>query len=177
MKIYAQMNETTRSELKQKVAKIFEETEDKNEAVMQAVNAITDAKYAELAESIREDAEKSASDADYRKTLGLRHLSADENKFYDTIKRGANQAATADQIGTLPLTIINKTKADIKAHSNVLDLVNMTPAGVKLWVTGSHSGAAVWGTLTDGITAELTAAVKTIQIDANKLSEIGRAHV
>lgn len=168
MKIDAQMNDTTEAELKQKVTEIFEKTEDKNEAAYQAIEAVVNAKYGKLANQIAEDAAKSAADADYKKALNLRTLSKEENSFYNALKN-AKQSITADQLSVIPLTIVNKTMADIKAKSNLLDLVTFTPADVKRWVTGSHSGSAKWGSLTNAIDAEISGAISGLNLEANKL--------
>ena len=46
----------------------------------------------------------------------------------------------------------------------------MAPANVKKWIVASHSGAAVWGPLTDAIKGELSAEVTALNIDLHKLT-------
>lgn len=156
-------------ELQQKVNEVLANTEDKNEGVYEAISLIVEAKNADLVKEIQEEAERAASDSEYRKALNLRTLSQNEKNFYENFKN-LKQAVTADQIGAIPNEIVDRTLADIKESSNVMSLVKMAPANVKLWVTGNHSGKAGWGALTAGITDELSAAITALQIDVHKLS-------
>ena len=61
--------------------------------------------------------------------------------------------------------------ADLKIKSDILStLVKMAPADVKKWITGEYSGKAVWGEITAAITGELSATIKGLNIEQNKLS-------
>ena len=80
------------------------------------------------------------------------------------------QAFTANQIDIIPTEIIDRTLDDVKKASPILKLVNMAPANVKKWIVASHSGAAVWGPLTDAIKGELSAEVTALNIDLHKLT-------
>ena len=80
------------------------------------------------------------------------------------------RAFTANQIDIIPTEIIDRTLDDVKKASPILKLVNMAPANVKKWIVASHSGAAVWGPLTDAIKGELSAEVTALNIDLHKLT-------
>ena len=80
------------------------------------------------------------------------------------------QAFTANQIDIIPTEIIDRTLDDVKKASPILKLVNMAPANVKKWIVASHSGAAVWGALTDAIKGELSAEIASLNIELHMLS-------
>ena len=46
----------------------------------------------------------------------------------------------------------------------------MAPANVKKWIVASHSGAAVWGNLTDEIKGELSGTISALNIELHMLS-------
>ena len=166
MKIDALKNN---EELKQQVKEVFDKTEDKNDAVYQAIDMVVSAKYQTLIKELQDENEKAAHDSEYKKALGLRSLSAGEKQFYEGL-RNAKQAVTAAQIDIIPTELVNRTMADLKKTSNVLTLVNFAPADVKHWIAGSHSGTAVWGALTDAVVGELNATITGLNIEVNKLT-------
>lgn len=158
-------------ELQQKVRELLENAEDKSAAIYEAAEMIIKAKNDDLIKEILDQNAKAAADENYRKSLGLHTLSKEENEFYGKIKDGIYQAITAKQIDILPTSIIDRTMEDIKAKSDILTLVNFAPADVKHWITGTHSGAAVWGNeLTAEITGELSATIKGIDLEQHKLT-------
>ena len=157
-------------ELKQKVRDLLNNAEDKSEAIFEAADMIVNERYKELIGEIQEQSERAKSDAAYRESLGLRVLSKEEKDFYEHVKTDFRQAITAKQIDIVPTSIVDKTLADIRKDSDILSLVNFAPADVKKWVTGSHSGKAVWGALTGAITGELSAEIKGLNIEQNKLT-------
>ena len=66
------IDNTRSEELKQKVTEILKNTEDKNEAVYDAIDMIMTAKHQDLVQKIQEEAERAAQDSAYKKALGLR---------------------------------------------------------------------------------------------------------
>lgn len=158
-------------EVKDKVKQILDNApaEEKAEAIMQSIEMINEAAHADLIQQVVAEAERASRDAEYKSKLGLRNLSQEEKKFYENFK-DIKQAFTANQIDIIPTEIIDRTLDDVKKASPILKLVNMAPANVKKWIVASHSGAAVWGPLTDAIKGELSAEVTALNIDLHKLT-------
>lgn len=163
------INETKMKQAQEEALKILQESEDKSQAVVEAVEKITSVQYEDLIAEIQEQSIKSESDASYAKSLGLRTLSKEETKFYEALK-DVKQAITADQIDILPNTIIDVTLENIKKESGILNDVNFTPANVKRWISADKTGTFAWGALTDAITGELSATFESLNIEVNKLS-------
>ena len=157
-------------ELQQKVKELLDSAEDKSAAIYEAAEMIIEARYKDLIEELTEQSAKAAADEDYRAALGLRVLSKEEKEFYELITKDVKQAITANQIDILPTSIVDRTLAEVKKESTTLSLVKMAPAGVTKWLTGSHSGTAVWGALTDAIKGELSATISALNLDQNKLT-------
>lgn len=155
-------------ELQQKVVKMMNEAEDKGEAIYEAANMIIEAKHKDLINELAEQNARAAHDEEYRKKLGLHSLSENEKKFYENFK-DIKQAITASQLDIIPSEIIDRTLDDVRKSSNILKLVRFSPANVKKWIIGSHSGSAVWGELTGAITAELSASFESVNIELHKL--------
>lgn len=160
------LNETLQAEIKE----MLENAEDKSAAICEAANMIVEAKYKDIIEDILEQSAKAQADESYRKSLGLHALSKEETEFYELITKDIKQAITASQIDILPTSIIDRTLADVKEKSNLLSLVKMAPAGVTKWLTGSHSGTAVWGALTDAIKGEISAGIESLDLEKCKLT-------
>lgn len=163
------INETKMKQAREDALKILQETEDKSQAVIEAMDKIVSVQYEDLISEIQEQANKAESDANYAKTLGLRKLSKEEKDFYTALK-DVKQAITAKQIDILPTSIIDVTMEDVKKDSGILSDVNFTPADVKKWIVAEKSGTYAWGALTDSITGELSAEFETLNMDVNKLS-------
>lgn len=158
-------------ELQQKVKELLDGAEDKSAAIYEAAEMITNAKHDTLIKELVEQNAKAAADESYRKSLGLHTLSKEESEFYEKVKGGVYQAITAKQIDIMPTSIVDRTLEDVKKASDILTLVNFAPADVKHWITGEHSGKAVWGTeLTAEITGELSATIKGIDLEQHKLT-------
>lgn len=158
-------------ELQQKVKELLDGAEDKSAAIYEAAEMIINAKYDTLIKELVEQNAKAAADESYRKSLGLHTLSKEESEFYEKVKGGVYQAITAKQIDIMPTSIVDRTLEDVKKASDILTLVNFAPADVKHWITGEHSGKAVWGTeLTAEITGELSATIKGIDLEQHKLT-------
>lgn len=158
-------------ELQQKVKELLDSAEDKSAAIYEAAEMIINVKHDTLIKELVEQNAKAAADESYRKSLGLHTLSKEESEFYEKVKGGVYQAITAKQIDIMPTSIVDRTLEDVKEASDILALVNFAPADVKHWITGEHSGKAVWGTeLTAAITGELSATIKGIDLEQHKLT-------
>lgn len=158
-------------EVKDKVKQLLDNApaDQKAEAIMQSIEMIDEAMHADLIQQVVAESERASRDADYKKQLGLRNLSQEEKKFYEGFK-DVKQSITANQIDIIPTEIIDRTLDDVKKASPILKLVNMAPANVKKWIVASHSGAAVWGALTDEIKGELSAEIASLNIELHMLS-------
>ena len=152
-------------ELQAQIVKDINEAEDKGLAIAEAMEKIAGAVHQDIVDGILKEAE--AEKANARKNF--RPLSENEKKFYSILKAGARQAVTADQIDIIPVETIDYTLNEVKKASAILSLVNFAPAGVKKWLVASKTGAAVWGNLTDSLTAELTATITATAMDVFKL--------
>lgn len=153
------------NELQAQIVKDINEAEDKGLAITEAVEKIVMAAHADIVDRILKEAE--AGKASERK--GFRPLSDNEKKFYRTLKGGAKQAVTADQIDIIPVETIDWTLNEVKQASPILSLVNFAPANVKKWLIAEKTGRAAWGNLTDALTAELTATIEAMPMDVFKL--------
>lgn len=158
-------------EVKDKVKQLLDNApaDQKADAIMQSIEMIEEATHADLIQQVVAEAERASHDAEFKKQLGLRNLSQEERKFYEGFK-DIKQSITANQIDIIPTEIIDRTLDDVKKASPILKLVNMAPANVKKWIVASHSGAAVWGGITDAIKGELSAEVSSLNIELHMLS-------
>ena len=163
--------ENLSQELKEKVKQLLESApaDQKADAIMQSIEMIEEAAHADLINQVVAEAERASHDAEFKKQLGLRNLSQEEKKFYEGFK-DIKQSVTANQIDIIPTEIIDRTLDDVRKASPILKLVNMAPANVKKWVVASHSGAAVWGDLTDEIKGELSGTISALNIELHMLS-------
>jgi len=158
-------------ELQQKIVKMLNDAkpEEKSEAIYEAAAMIAAEKNRGLIEELTRQNAQAAADEDYRKALGLRKLSKEEEAFYERLK-DIKQSITASQIDIIPTSIIDRTLDDIKKKSDILSLVAFAPADVKKWIVASHSGKAVWGGITDAITGELSAEISALNIEQHKMT-------
>lgn len=158
-------------ELQQKIVKMLNDAkpEEKSEAIYEAAAMIAAEKNKGLIEELTRQNAQAAADEDYRKALGLRKLSKEEEAFYERFK-DIKQSITASQIDIIPNSIIDRTLDDIKKKSDILSLVAFAPADVKKWIVASHSGKAVWGGITDAITGELSAEISALNIEQHKMT-------
>ena len=158
-------------ETKAKIAQMLNDAEDKTTAITEAMEMVINETQGAMIQQVVSEAQRAEQDAEYKKSLGLRPLSENEKKFYEILKGGAKQALTAAQIDIIPIETIDKTLADVRAEYPILDLITFAPANVKHWLTGSKSGAAVWGSLTAALSnsAELSATITGLNIEVGKL--------
>ena len=158
------------SALMQKMVETIEKAEDKNAAVVDAINMAVENQYADVIAQITAEAERAEFDAEYRKQLRLPVLSAAEKEFVQMVKTDPRQAVTAAQKDVFPTETINRVMEDVRKASPLLSLVSYAPAGVKKWITASHSGTAVWGAITAAIAGELTANIASVDFELGMLS-------
>lgn len=158
-------------EKKNEIVQMLEKAEDKSAALADAMEMVIAESNQAMINQVVAEAKRAEQDAEYKKSLGLRPLSENETKFYEMLKGGAKQALTAAQIDILPIETIDRTLADVRAAYPILDLINFAPANVKHWLTGSKTGAAVWGSLTSALSnsAELSATITGLNIEVGKL--------
>lgn len=157
-------------EFQQKVRDMIDKAEDKSQAIYDAAVMIIEEKNKDLIETLVAENAKAASDESYKKTLGLHSLSKEEEDFYGTMIKDVKQAITAKQVDILPSSIIDRTLEDVKKMSTTLSLVRMAPASVSKWLSGAHTGKAVWGALTDAVKGELSAEIESLNIEQHKLT-------
>ena len=158
--------------LQEKLKEIFESTEDKNQAMSEALMLVAEQTNKELIEQIREEARRAAADEAYARSLNLHTPTEAEEKFYNILKSGnVKQAITANQIDIIPNETIDRTLDSVKKASDVLSLVNFAPANVKRWISASHAGSAVWGELTSALdrSRSLSATFSVINMELGKL--------
>ena len=157
------------TDMQGEIVQILENTEDKAVAIYEAMDKMMSLKNQKLIEELTEQNARAAVDEDYRKSLNLRVLSKEETKFYEQFK-DIKQAVTTKQIDVLPTSLIDRTLEDIQKNSTVLSLVNFAPADVKHWITGTHSGDAVWGDIVGNVQGEITAEIKGLFIEQHRMT-------
>ena len=163
------INQTKMKQAQEEALKILQESEDKSQAVLDAIDKIASVQNEELIAEIKEQARRAESDSAYAKSLGLRVLSKEETEFYEKFK-DIKQAITADQIDILPTSIVDVTMENVKKESGILSDVNFAPADVKRWISADKTGTYAWGALTAAITGELSATIESLDMEVNKLS-------
>lgn len=164
------INETKMKQAQEEALKILQESEDKSQAIVDAVEKIASVQYEDLITEIQEQATKAESDTAYAKSLGLRTLSKEEKTFYEALRNDPKQAITGNQIDIMPTSIIDITLEDIKKESGILSYINFAPANVKKWIVASKTGAFSWTELTDKIKGEIKASFAVLNIEVSKLT-------
>ncbi len=164
------INETKMKKAQEEAVEILQNSENKAEAIVEAMEKINEVQYEELISEITEQASRAESDKEYAKSLGLRTLSKEETEFFEALKNDPRQAVTGNQVDILPTTFIDITLEDIKKESGLLKYINFAPANVKKWITASKTGAYSWGALTDKIKGELTASFAVLDMEVCKLT-------
>lgn len=159
------------NEISQKAVDMINQSEDKSAGIVQAIEFIQTENHKDLIEKLIAENEEAKSDEQYQKKLGLRILNKEETKFYEALAKDPQAAITAKQIDTLPTTIIDRTLEDLrKDKPGIMNLIDFAPAGVSKWFTAEKAGTFAWGKLTAGITGELSATFKSLNVELAKLS-------
>lgn len=158
--------------LKESLIQAFK-SEDEN-AVALAFTAFAE----DLQESIIADAKQYQESADkvILSNRGVRQLSTDETKFYQSMITAVSsvnpkQAITDINI-SFPETIIDNVMADIKEAHPLLDAISFTNTTLLTKMVVNKQGAqlAVWGALDSAIVTELSGAIGKIDLTLCKLS-------
>lgn len=122
---------------------------------------------------------RSAADVAVLAQRGVRQLTAEETKFYqtfiDSVKAAGNGNAVmalTDTEVTFPQTVVNAVMDDmIQTHPLLaaVDTVNVTGL-TKILMNTDAGGAATWGKITDAIVQEIASGFKEIDLSQNKVS-------
>lgn len=161
--------ENVMEKARQEALEILKTSEDKSQAILEAIDKVVTAKNSDLIKELKEEEARAKSDEQFAKSLNLRVLSKEETKFYENFK-DIKQAITAKQVDIIPTSIIDRTLDDVKKESGVLKLVQFAPADVKKWLVAEKTGTYAWGELFGTIGGELSAEFSTLNVDLNKLS-------
>lgn len=159
-------------ELKSTLATAFKSTDET--AIAQA--------FAEFAESVQDGvmadvkAYQQTADSTILASRGMKPLTAEENKFYQSMI-GAMKSPDIRQAFTtvdlaLPETIIDRVMEDIKKEHPLLAAIKFenTTALTKMIINKQGAQMAVWGPLNAAITAEMSGAIGVIDLTLCKLS-------
>ena len=122
--------------------------------------------FANIHEEIIDQAKamQSSADATALAQRGVRQLTSQENKFYNTLidamkKTGSGNAMNAltGTDKTLPLTIINQVMEDMKQEHPLLDAIDsVNVTGITKYLVNTDAGdTAAWGELESAITKEI----------------------
>ena len=161
--------ENVMEKARQEALEILKTSEDKSQAILEAIDKVVTAKNSDLIKELKEEEARAKSDEQFAKSLNLRVLSKEETKFYENF-RDIKQSITAKQVDIIPTSIIDRTLDDVKKESGVLKLVQFAPADVKKWLVAEKTGTYAWGELFGTIGGELSAEFSTLNVDLNKLS-------
>ncbi|MBO5348986.1 MAG: phage major capsid protein [Clostridia bacterium] len=163
------INQDKMKEAQNKALEILNKEEDKSQAIIKAVETLSEAKYEDLINELKEQSSMVEKDQSYAKKLGLRTSFSKEEKDFYTMLKDVKNAITAEQIDIIPTSIIDLTLEDIKEKSGILNDVNFAPADVKNWLVGEKNGTFAWNKLDSELVEELTATIKGMKTDVNKL--------
>ena len=161
--------EEEKEEISQKAKNIIEQSEDKSEGIVQAIEFIQSETHKALIEQLRTESEEAKSNEQYNNSLGLRILNKKETKFYEMLVTDPKAAVTGEQKDLLPSTIVDRTLENLRKVPGIMELIDFAPATVSKWFTAEKAGAFAWGNLTASITGELSATFKALNIELAKL--------
>lgn len=116
-----------------------------------------------------------ATDRSVLAARGVRQLTAEETKFYESFIANARQDAQTVITGitsALPETVIDSVMEDMKAAYPLLNLINFTNTGAAIkWVLNAQGAqAATWNELNTPITKDLAGAIQIVDMVQCKLS-------
>lgn len=163
------LEENNMKKIKEEAVQSLKDAKDKSEAIVDVVEKLTSSLFGEVKNQIFCDFELSKSDEDYKNRLGLRILNQEEKTFYQKLKN-VRQSFTGSQDVLIPTNIINIALGNARTSSELLNNINIAPAGVQQWIIEEHSGTASWGKISDKITSELTSSLDGIKFDVHKLA-------
>lgn len=116
-----------------------------------------------------------ATDRSVLAARGVRQLTAEETKFYESFIANARQDAQTVITGitsALPETVIDSVMEDMKAAYPLLNLINFTNTGAAIkWVLNAQGAQmATWNELNTPITKDLAGAIQIVDMVQCKLS-------
>ena len=116
-----------------------------------------------------------ATDRSILAARGVRQLTAEETKFYESIITNARQDAQTvitNITSALPQTVIDSVMDDMRAAYPLLDMIDFTNTGAAIkWVLNAQGAqAAVWGDLNEAITKDLAGAIQVVDMTQRKLT-------
>lgn len=116
-----------------------------------------------------------AADRNILAARGIRQLTGEETKFYESFIANARQDAQTvitNITGDLPQTVIDSVMEDMKAAYPLLDLIDFVNTGAAIkWVLNAQGAqAAAWGELNEAITKDLAGAIQIVDMTQRKLT-------
>lgn len=116
-----------------------------------------------------------ATDRNILAARGIRQLTGEETKFYESFIANARQNAQTvitNITGDLPQTVIDSVMEDMKAAYPLLDLIDFVNTGAAIkWVLNAQGAqAAAWGELNEAITKDLAGAIQIVDMTQRKLT-------
>jgi HK97 family phage major capsid protein len=116
-----------------------------------------------------------ATDRNILAARGIRQLTGEETKFYESFIANARQDAQTvitNITGDLPQTVIDSVMEDMKAAYPLLDLIDFVNTGAAIkWVLNAQGAqAAAWGELNEAITKDLAGAIQIVDMTQRKLT-------
>lgn len=163
------INETKMKKAQEEALEILQNSEDKSQAIIAAMEKLLNVQYEDLINELQDEATRTKSTEDYSKLLGFRALSKEEENFYTKIKE-VNSALPGEQIDLIPTSVIDVTLESIKKESGILEDVEFAPADVKRWLVSEKSGTYSWGELADELKGALTGTIHGLSIEVSKLT-------
>lgn len=125
---------------------------------------------------------KQSNDSAILTSRGYRQLTSEETKWYqklaDVLKSANPKQSFAEIIGSdiegdlMPETILEDVYRGLQEEHPLLAKVGFTYVKYATkWILNDHSKQkAIWGTITEEITKEITSGFKVVKVDQNKLS-------
>ena len=116
-----------------------------------------------------------ATDRSVLAARGVRQLTAEETRYYESFIANARQNAQTvitSITSALPETVIDSVMEDMKAAYPLLNLINFTNTGAAIkWVLNAQGAqAATWNELNTPITKDLAGAIQIVDMVQCKLS-------
>lgn len=117
-----------------------------------------------------------ATDRNVLAARGVRQLTAEETKFYESVIASARQAGEQTVItnitSALPQTVIDSVMDDMRAAYPLLDMIDFVNTGAAIkWVLNAQgSQTATWDELNTEITKDLAGALAVVDLTQRKLS-------
>lgn len=116
-----------------------------------------------------------ATDRTVLAARGIRQLTSEETKFYESVITAARQdpqTVITNITSALPQTVIDSVMDDMKAAYPLLDMIDFVNTGAAIkWVLNAQgSQAATWNELNSEITKDLAGSLSVVDLTQCKLS-------